>query len=90
MKKGSRFRTRLQYEGFLRREQANETILALAQQDTPIKEIVRRTGHSRGLVRRVLRGQRTDVFRSRQSSLEPYLPIVDTQWSAGCRNGAEL
>lgn len=49
---------RLQYEGFLRREQANETILALARQDIPIKEIVRRTGHSRGLVRRVLRAGR--------------------------------
>jgi transposase len=81
---------RLQYEGFLRREEANATILALAQQAIPIKEIVRRTGHSRGLVRRVLHGQRTDVFRSRQSSLEPYLPILDAQWSAGCRNGAEL
>ncbi|WAP69118.1 transposase [Jiella pelagia] len=24
------------------------------------------------------------------ASLEPYLPILDAQWSAGCRNGAEL
>ena len=47
---------RLQYESFLRRELTNEMILALAQQNVPIKEIVRRTGHSRGLVRRVLRG----------------------------------
>jgi hypothetical protein len=28
-----------------------------------IKEMVRRTGYSRKLVRSVLRGQRTDVFR---------------------------
>ncbi|EDP62763.1 hypothetical protein BAL199_23182 [alpha proteobacterium BAL199] len=30
-----------------------------------IKEIVRRTGRSRGVVRKVLRGQRSDVFRVR-------------------------
>jgi transposase len=56
----------------------------------PIKEIVRRTGHSRGLVRKVLRGQRTDIFRSRESSLDPYLPWLDAQWAAGERSGAEL
>ena len=27
---------------------------------------------------------------SRQSSLEPYLPWLDEQWEAGCRNGAAL
>ena len=55
-----------------------------------IKEIVRRTGHSRGYVRAVLRGQRSDVFRVRESSLETYLPWLDAQWAAGHRNGAEL
>ncbi len=55
-----------------------------------IKEIVRRTGYSRGLVRQVLRGQRNDVFRSRESSLEPYLEWLDAQWAAGRRNGTEL
>lgn len=38
----------------------------------------------------VLRGQRSDVFRVRESSLEIYLPWLDTQWSAGQRNGTEL
>ena len=38
-----------------------------------IKDIVRRTGYSRGLVRRVLRGQRSDVFHTRESSLELFL-----------------
>lgn len=47
---------RLQYEGYLRREDANAAILARARGGASIKEIVRDTGHSRGLVRRVLRG----------------------------------
>ena len=81
---------RLQYEGYLRREETNAAVLALAKSGAAIKEIVRRTGHSRGLVRRILRGERGDVFRVRESSLENYLPWLDTQWTAGRRNGAEL
>ena len=38
----------------------------------------------------MLRGQRSDIFRARQSSLEPWLPWLDEQWAAGQRNGAEL
>ena len=49
-----------------------------------------RTGYSRGLVRRILRGERSDVFRVRESSLESYLPWLDDQWSGGCHNGTEL
>lgn len=56
----------------------------------PPEEIVRRTGHSRKLVRSVVRGQRTDIFRIRQTSLEPHLPWLEAQWDAGLRNGAEL
>ncbi|MGO7837231.1 ISL3 family transposase [Rhizobium johnstonii] len=81
---------RLQYEGYLQREQTNAAIKALAKDGVTIKEIVRRTGHSRGLVRQVLRGHRNDVFRSRESSLEPYLEWLDAQWAAGKRNGTEL
>ena len=55
-----------------------------------IKEIVRRTGHSRGLIRQILRGQRSDVFRTRESSLEVYLPWLDAQWAVGARNSAAL
>ena len=65
-------------------------MLRLAKEGLSIKEIVRRTGHSRGLVRKILRGQRSDVFRSRESSLELYLPWLDTRWAAGERNGAAL
>ena len=49
-----------------------------------------RTGHSRGLVRRVLRGQRCDVFMPRDSSLERHPPWLDAQWAAGERNAAAL
>ena len=52
---------RLQYDGHLRREDVNASVLALSEAGAPIKEIVRRTGHSRGMVRRVIRGQRSEV-----------------------------
>ncbi|TCK19807.1 transposase [Ancylobacter aquaticus] len=81
---------RIQYEGYLHREETNVAILELAKAGMTIKEIVRRTGYSRGLVRRVLRGQRSDVFRTRESSLELFLPWLDAQWAAGQRNSAEL
>lgn len=81
---------RIQHEGYLRREEANAVILGLAGEGITIKEIVRRTGHSRGLVRRVLRGQRSDIFRVRESSLDLHLEWLDAQWGAGQRNGTEL
>ena len=81
---------RLQHEGYLRREEAYGVIRALAQAGTPIKEIVRRTGRSRKLVREIVRGGGGDVFRCRSNTLEPYLPWLDAEWAAGCRNGAEL
>jgi len=56
----------------------------------PLKEIARRTGHSRKLVRQVSRGESTDIFRTRQSTLDAHLPYLDAQWAKGCRNGAEL
>ncbi|XRS45295.1 hypothetical protein ACN9MO_33105 (plasmid) [Ensifer sp. R-19] len=68
---------RLQDEGHIRREQTDAAIMALAKDGMTIKEIVRRTDHSRGLVRQVLRGQRNDVFRSRESSLEMNLEWLD-------------
>jgi len=81
---------RLQYEGYLRREETNASILAMAGDGASIKEIRRKTGYSRKLIRAVLRGQRSDIFRTRQSSLEPWLPWLDEQWAAGRRNGSEL
>jgi transposase len=81
---------RLQYEGYRHREETNAAILALSKDGVAIKEIVRRTGHSRGTVRRVLRGECSDVFRTRETSLEAYLPWLDHEWAAGRQNGAAL
>ena len=81
---------RIQYEGYLRREEADMAIRDLSQAGVPIRQIVRRLGHSRKVVRDVLRGERGDVFRVRQSSLEAYLPWLDAQWEAGDRNAAKL
>src|SRR5258708_7750835 len=78
---------RLQYEGYLRREETSASILAMTRDGASIKEIRRKTGYSRKLIRAVLRGQRSDIFRPRQSSLEPWLPWLDEQWEAGQRNG---
>ena len=81
---------RLQYEGYLRRDEANTVVMSLAGTGTAIKEIVRRTGLSRGTVRQIMRGNRQEVFRVRQSSLDLYLPRLEALWNSGCRNGAEL
>ncbi len=80
----------MQYEGYRRREEANAAIRELVQAGVPIKAISRRKGHSRGLIRAVVRGGRTDVFRIRQSSLEPYLPWLDARWDEGSRNATAL
>jgi transposase len=81
---------RLRYQGYLRRQDAHAAIAALVRDGVPLKEIVRRTGHSRNLVRHISRGSGTDVFRTRQSTLDGHLPFLDAQWIGGCRNGAEL
>ena len=77
---------RLQYEGYLRREDVNAAVFELQRAGVAIKEIVRRTGHSRGLVRRVLRGQRSEVFQPRESSLEP--PPALARRTVGARASA--
>lgn len=81
---------RIQYEGYLRREEADAGIRALAESGVPIHRICQRLGRSRKVVRAVLRGERTDVFWARQSSLEAYLPWLATQCDAGSRNATEL
>ncbi|MGY4352201.1 transposase [Bradyrhizobium sp. GM7.3] len=81
---------KLRYQGYLRRQDSHAVITALVSDGVPLKEIVRRTGHSRNLVRQISRGGGTDMFRTRQSTLDGHLPFLDAQWSGGCRNGAEL
>ena len=81
---------RLQYEGYLRRQETNEAIRELSKKGTSIRQIVRQTGHSRKLVRGVLRGQRLDVFRTRPSSLDSWLPWLNSRWDDGARNALAL
>ncbi|MCK1479944.1 ISL3 family transposase [Bradyrhizobium sp. 197] len=81
---------KLRYQGYLRRQDSHAVVTALASDGVSLKEIVRRTGHSRNLVRQISRGGGTDMFRTRQSTLDGHLPFLDAQWSGGCRNGAEL
>ena len=81
---------RRQHSNWLRREEENTAILALAKQGVAIKQIMRLTGKSRGLVRQVVRGGRTDIFRCRLSSLGPFLKQLDVDWTTGCRNSAAL
>ena len=81
---------RLLYEGFQRRQQTNSTVQRMAGDGVPIKQVVRMTGLSRNLVRQILRGEREDAFRLRQSSLDPWLPWLTREWEGGCRNGTEL
>lgn len=81
---------KLQYEGYLRRQETNEAIRALSNTGTSIRQIVRQTGHSRKLVRDVLRGQRFDVFRTRPSTLDSWLPWLNSRWEDGARNALAL
>jgi transposase len=81
---------RLQHDGYLRRQEAYGVIRALAKTGTPIREIVRRTGRSRKLVREIVRGGGGDIFRCRSNILDQHLAWLDAEWSAGCHNGAEL
>jgi transposase len=81
---------RLQYEGYRRREETGEIIRALAAEGMPVKEIVRRVGLSRNHVRDIIKNGCGDVFRSRTTSLAPYLESLDAEWNSGCRRGAEL
>ncbi len=81
---------RLQVDGWARRRRTNNTVIAMRDDGWSIKEIARTAGLARGTVRRIVRGQRDDVFRSRQSSLEAHLSWLDGRWDAGHRNGAAL
>ncbi|ERM00632.1 hypothetical protein Q644_25730 [Brucella intermedia 229E] len=63
----------------------------MAKKGISIRQIVRQTGHSRKLVRDVLRGQRLDVFRTKPSSLDNWLPWLNNRWEeGGARNALAL
>lgn len=59
--------------------ESNAAILALWKDRVPIKQIAKRTGHHRQTIRRIIRGERSDDFRSRQSSSDSHLPWLDAQ-----------
>ena len=81
---------RLQYKGYLRREETNAAIMAQIKAGIPLRRIAKTTGHSRKVVRAVARGERSDVFRTRESSLELYLPWLNARWDSGARNATAL
>lgn len=58
---------RLQHEGWRRRAEADAAVLALHADGVAIKEIVRRTGRARKVVRDVVRGGRAEPFRARRT-----------------------
>ncbi|PJK31101.1 transposase, partial [Minwuia thermotolerans] len=64
-----------QLDGAKRRDAENATVLTLAEAGISLREIRRRTGLSRGTVRRIVRGEREDVFQPRRSTLAPYVWI---------------
>jgi len=81
---------KVQWAGWQRREEMNQRVRALHGEGHGIKAIVKMTGVSRQTVRRILRGSRDDVFRSRESTLDRWTKHLETEWDSGCRNGAKL
>ena len=81
---------RRQWAGWQHREETNRTVQNLDRRGESLRTIISTTGLSRQTVRRILRGTRDDVFRSRESSLDPWVERLAAEWSAGCHNGAEL
>ena len=79
-----------QWEGWLRRDEVNEKVRTLHKSGMALKAITRTTGLSRQTVRRIVRGTRDDVFRSRESTLDRWADRLEAEWAAGCRNGTEL
>ena len=78
---------RLQYEGYLRREETNAVILGLSKDGATIKEIVRRTSYSRGLTRAICaasgptsfevdRVPSTPIFRGSKRNGRPSVAMV--------------
>ncbi|UEM18702.1 hypothetical protein JL100_016480 [Skermanella mucosa] len=53
-----------------------------------IKAIVRQLGLGRNTMRKLVRGVQPEVRRPRQSSLRPYVAMLERRWAVGCRNGA--
>jgi transposase len=81
---------RIQWDAAMTREAVNGQVLALAAQGVPLKTMARTTGVSRQTIRKIVRGQRHDMFRTRLSSLDPWRVRLEAEWTGGCHVGAEL
>ncbi len=81
---------RIQWEAAMTREVVNGQVLALASQGVPLKAMARTTGLSRQTIRKIVRGQRHDIFRTRLSTLDPWRVQLEAEWNGGCHVGAEL
>ena len=81
---------RIQWDAAMIREAVNGQVPALASQGVPVKVMARTTGLSRQTIRKIVRGQRHDIFRTRQSSLDAWIVQLEAEWTGGCRVGAEL
>jgi hypothetical protein len=76
------------YAGYLRRQMTTPSCGIATR--ASIGQIVRQTGHNGKLVRDVLRGQRANVFRTRPSSLETWLPWFSSRWEHRAQSASAL
>lgn len=74
---------RLQYEEYLRREETNSVIRGLIGKGASIKEIVRRTGHSRKLVRTPTDSILSENQQLRSFVVFPRLLLMGVKWARG-------
>ena len=78
----------IQWEAAVTREAVNSQVLALAARGFRLRRW-RTTGLSRETIRKIVRGRRHDLFRTRLSSLDPWLVRLEAEWTGGCRVGVE-
>ena len=62
---------RRQWNGFQRRQETTEAVLALTRAGTPIKAVLRQLSLARMTARRIVRGGGMDMFRTRISTWIP-------------------
>jgi transposase len=79
-----------QWMGWRRRMETHGEVMSRCRAGIPIKQIARDLDLSRNTVRRWLRGEPPDPWRSRMDSLDPWRPLLERRWTEGCRNGARL
>jgi len=81
---------RLQYEGYLRREETNAAVMALSNDGVSISRSSRRTATVADLSVKLPGATGPMSSGSGLSTLDAYLPWLDAQWAEGHRKGAEL